>query len=56
MVNAICDRALRKTSGHLYYTYLLCSCVHSAVPVDLPTKHKFKDKIIKNLKMATVEH
>lgn len=50
--------ASRITNGHVYYMCLSSAHLHahSIVPWTLPTKHKFKDKIIKNFKIATTEH
>ena len=47
----------RKTCLCFYPAYLLCLCACSIVPVDFSlTKCKFRNKVIKDFKIATVEH
>lgn len=47
----------RKTCLCFYPAYLLCLCACSIVPVDFSlTKCKFRKKVIKDFKIATVEH
>lgn len=53
IANGLCEPEMRTGVTHVH-TCALCSC--SIVPLGPTYKHKFKGQIVRNLKMAIMEH
>ena len=55
MTSAMCKHSIREQRVDAHCRHLLCSYACSIVPWDLTYKHKFKDKSMKDFKMAPGE-